>query len=255
MLETLTRLRHARLRDVLSGLMVSLVLFGCALRKPGGPIPVKEMPAPQQSLSRPLIIVLPGRGDDLDDLAASGMAAAVQQAWPQADVLLAGVTLSYVAEGKVAERLHDEIIEPARRRGYHEIWLTGASLGGMNALLYERRYPREVTGLVLYAPFMGPPSLIRKIADAGGPAVWDPGPLPTAVDKDNYAIEMWRVVKTSPDRIWLACGDQDRFIEAAKLIGAVLPPGHFIQGQGGHEWPVWDRGATDVFTRIAASHP
>lgn len=254
--KTLTRLRHARLRDVLSGILVSLLLLGCAaLRKPSGPIPVKLVPAPQPGEGRALVIVLPGKSDDLDDLAASGIAASVQKAWPQADVLLAGATLSYVAEGRVAERLHDEIITPARARGYREIWLTGASLGGMNALLYERRYPHDVTGLVLYAPFMGPPSLQRKIADAGGLAAWDPGPAPAAVDKDNYGIEMWRVAKTAPGRIWLVCGDRDRFINAARLIAAVLPPERFVQEKGGHDWDVWDQGATDVFTRITRSRP
>src|SRR4051812_18639743 len=101
MLKTLSRLRHARLRDLVSGLMVSLVLFGCAyLRKPAGPIPVREIPAPQQGETRALVIVLPGKSDDLEDLERSGIAAAVQQGWPQTDVLLAGATLGYYADGK-----------------------------------------------------------------------------------------------------------------------------------------------------------
>lgn len=258
MLKTLTRLRHTRLRDLLSGLMVSLVLFGCTyLRKPPSPIPVKEIPAPQQSPLRALVIVLPGKSDDLDDLADSGIAQAVQRAWPQADVLLAGATLRYYGDGRLAQRLHDEIVVPARAHGYREIWLTGASMGGMGTLLYERQYPHEVTGLVLYAPFMGAPSLVRRIADAGGPAAWDPGPVPERVDGDNYQTEMWRVVKSWQDpkeaaRIWLSCGDRDRFIEAARTLAPLLPPDHFIEEPGGHDWDVWDAGAEKVFARIAA---
>lgn len=253
----LNRLRHARLRDLLSGLLMSLVLFGCAtLRRPSGPIPVQQIPAPQPSGTRALVIVLPGRGDDLDDLARTGMAEVIQKAWPQADVLLAGTTLSYYAEGKVPQRLHDEIIVPARARGYQEIWLTGASMGGMGALMYERVYPHDVTGLVLYAPFMGAPSLIRQVAAAGGVARWDPGPRPVALDADNYQTENWRVVKGWQDpaearRVWLVCGDQDRFIEAARLISPLLPPDHFVAEKGGHDWDVWDRGAAEIFSRIA----
>ena len=256
--EHLNRRPQARLRDLVSGLMMSLVLFGCAaLRKPSGPIPVKEIPAPQQSALRPLVIVLPGRGDDLDDLMQTGMAETLQKAWPQADVLLAGVTLSYYAAGQVQQRLHDEIIVPARARGYREIWLTGASMGGMGALMYERTYPRDVTGIVLYAPFMGALNLIKQVADAGGPRGWNPGPKPQQMDADDYQVEIWRVVKGWQDpaeakRIWLVCGDEDRFIEAAKLIAPLLPADHFVQVKGGHTWVVWDAGAAQVFPRIAA---
>lgn len=258
MLKTLTRLRHAALRDLVSGVMMSVMLFGCAyLRKPVGPIPVKDVPAPHHGADRPLVVVLPGRGDDLDDLAKTGIAEAVQQAWPDADVLLAGVTLGYYADGGMARRLHDEVIVPARQRGYREIWLSGASMGGMGALLYERRYPHDVTGLVLYAPFMGDPSLIREILAAGGPASWNPGPLPASVDDDNYQRELWRLVKGWQDpvegrRLWLVCGDADRFVGVARLIAALLPKDHYAEFGGGHEWTVWDQGALYAFARIAA---
>ena len=257
MSKLLQRLRHARLRDLLSGLLMSLVLLGCTyLRKPTGPIPVQEIPSPQQGADRPLVIVLPGRGDDLGDLSQTGIARVIQQAWPGADVLLAGATLGYYAEGKLPQRLHDEIIIPARARGYREIWLSGASMGGMGALMYERTYPHDVTGLVLYAPFMGAPSLVKQVAASGGVAGWDPGPKPAALDGKNYETEIWRVVKSWQDpaeaqRIWLACGDSDRFIEAARLIAPLLPPDHFVEMKGGHDWDTWDQGAALMYSRIA----
>jgi pimeloyl-ACP methyl ester carboxylesterase len=204
------------------------------------------------------VIVLPGRGDDLGDLEKTGIAAAVQKGWPAADVLLAGVTFGYYADGGMPKRLHDEVVVPALRRGYQEIWLAGASMGGMGALLYERMYPGEVTGLVLLAPYMGEPELIRQVAAAGGPVAWDPGPAPAVVGPDNYQPELWRLVKGWQDpraaaRIWLVCGDRDRLLGPAKLMGALLPADHFIVGAGGHDWQVWDAGATQVFSRIAAA--
>lgn len=255
-------LRHPWLRDVLGGSMVSLSLFGCAsLRTPTGPIPVKEIPAPQQSSDHPLVIVLPGRGDDLDDLEKVGIAAAVQRGWPQADVLLAGVTLGYYADGRMARRLHDEVVAPARQRGYRSIWLSGASMGGMGALLYERTYPHDVTGLVLFAPFMGAPSVIKDVAAAGGPRAWNPGPRPAQVDAENYQRELWRLVKgwsedpREATRVWLVCGSRDRFIKVEKMIAPLLPPSHFIELAGGHSWSVWDAGATQVFAHIGAAQP
>jgi len=247
-----------RLRRLAGSLFLGLPLLGClAPRVPSVPIPVKLVPAPAPAKDRYLVVVLPGRGDDFEDLTRTGMAEAVQKSWPEADVLLAGAVLGYYSDGRIAERLHDQVIGPARSRGYREIWLSGPSMGGMGALLYELRYPHDVTGLVLYAPFLGPPSLVRSVAEAGGPAGWDPGPTPQAVDKDNYPHELWRLVKSWRDpeearRIWLACGNQDRFIDAARLIAPLLPPEQFVELPGGHEWAVWNAAAARIFSGIAS---
>ena len=228
--------------------------------KPAGPIPVTTIPAPYVVQDRPLVIVLPGRSDDLGDLKQAGIAASVQRAWPEADVELAGATLGYYLHGDVALELHDQIIAPARARGYRQIWLTGASLGGMGVLLYEKAYPHDVTGLVLMAPYMGEPALVNEIMNAGGPTHWNPGPTPTKLDDKDYQRGLWQLVKSwggRPDearRIWLICGSGDRFIGAAKLIATQLPPEHFIHVAGGHDWPYWDAGAEQAFTHIAAGN-
>jgi pimeloyl-ACP methyl ester carboxylesterase len=150
------------------------------------------------------------------------------------------------------------VILPARQKGYQEIWLTGASMGGMGALLYERAYPRDVTGLVLYAPYLGAPGVIRKIAAAGGPAQWNPGPVPAEVNADNYETEMWRVVKgwqepAAARRIWVGCGASDRFIASCRILAGVLTPDHYVELPGGHDWSVWNAAAAEIFRRIAAS--
>ena len=235
--------------------------LGCASqRMPDGPIPLEFIPAPRSASVHPLVVVLPGRGDDLDDLAKTGMPGTIQKAWPTADVLLAGATLAYYNQGHIQQRLHDEVVAPARARGYRQIWLTGASMGGMGALLYERAYPHDVAGIVLYAPYMGDPTTLSQITYAGGPAHWDPGPKPAALAADNYQLEMWRVVKGWQDpaearRIWLVCGDRDRLLAVAKLMAPLLPPGHFVEVKGGHDWPMWDAGAAQVFPQIAAAQP
>jgi len=242
------------------GALLPLLLCACGYPSlPTGPIPVQAIPAPQPGPSHPLVIVLPGRGDDLQDLADSGIAAAIQRAWPQADVLLAGATLGYYAEGRVAQRLHDEIVAPAHAQGRREIWLSGASMGGMGALLYEQRYPHDATGLVLFAPYMGDPELIHQVAAAGGPAKWDAGPVPAQVDASNYQHELWRSVQRwqypgDAQRIWLSGGDADRFLRSTHMLATLLPPDHYIEEKGGHAWPVWDAGAAVIFARIAAAH-
>ncbi|MGE5625122.1 MAG: alpha/beta hydrolase [Bacillota bacterium] len=239
-------------------LLLGAPLMACVTPPvPSAPIPVKLLPAPQPANGRFLVVVLPGRGDDFDALTHTGMAEAVQKSWPQADVLLAGASLGYYSDGKIAARLHVQIIAAARERGYREIWLTGASLGGTGALLYEYAYPHDVTGLVLYAPFMGNPHVVKTVADAGGPASWDPGPPSLDPGGGDFQKDLWRVVKfwqnpAEARRIWLVCGEDDGFIDAARLMAPLLPADHTVQLPGGHDWDVWDRGASLVFTRIAA---
>ncbi|HET7921328.1 MAG TPA: alpha/beta hydrolase [Gammaproteobacteria bacterium] len=229
---------------------------------PPAPLPSLKVPAPRATDSPPLVIVLPGRYDDLQDLQRLGIAAAIQQGWPQADVLLVGATPPYYRDGKLAARLHDEIVVPARLRGYRRVWLAGASMGGLGALLYERAYPGDVTGLILFAPYMGDSALIRHIAAAGGAARWQPPqPAPPAATADNYPVEIWRVVHAwnrTPARahqVWLACGDHDDLLPAARLIAAQLPPDHFLLLDGGHAWTVWDRAAQKIAARLAAPQP
>src|SRR3954453_4924060 len=127
------------------------MLFGCFPRgDPSQPIPPAFLPAPQTA--HRLVVVLPGRGDDLEGLRKSGIAQAVQSAWPDADVVLTGLALGYYMEGQAELRLHDEVIAPARTRGYRQVWLVGASMGGMGAFMYDCGYSNDVTGMVLLAP-------------------------------------------------------------------------------------------------------
>jgi pimeloyl-ACP methyl ester carboxylesterase len=136
-----------------------MLLNGCAtIGDANQPIATELVRAPQAS--QVLVIVLPGRGDDGLGEKERGMARAIQEAWPRADVLLAAATYAYYRDGNVVERLHQDVVAPARAAGYARIWLAGASMGGMGALLYERAHPGALAGVVLFAPFLGDEKLL-----------------------------------------------------------------------------------------------
>jgi hypothetical protein len=171
-------------------ILILLAGLGVAACAPMGdaslPIASELLPAPQPSPARTLVIVLPGRADGGRGENERGMAKAIHEAWPSADVLLTSATYAYYREGTVVERLHIDVVAPALRAGYRRIWLAGASMGGMGAMLYEHTHPRRVTGVVLFAPFLGDEPLLDEIRRAGGVRQWDPGPLPREVDIRNY---------------------------------------------------------------------
>ncbi len=228
-----------------SGLLLSLsMLLGCFPRvDPSKPIPTTLITAPQKA--QRLVVVLPGRGDSVEALARSGIAQAVQSAWPDADVILTGLALGYYMQGQAERRLHDEVIVPARKRGYAEVWLVGASLGGMGALMYDREHPDVAAGIVLLAPYLGEQPLLDEIAAAGGLQAWPAGPRPAVIDNDNVQRELWRHLQSlsrdpkRASRLWLAYGDRDKLRNAQPLIASILPADHVLLRPGGHSWSVW----------------
>ncbi|MFC3128681.1 alpha/beta hydrolase-fold protein [Coralloluteibacterium stylophorae] len=216
-----------------------------------------------------LVVVLPGRGDDLETLSRRDLLRRIRRHWPQADVLLTGATLAYYREGRIARRLHDEVVAPARRAGgYRRVWFTGISLGGLGALVYESTYPDQVEGVVLLGPYLGDRAILEEIAAAGGIGSWAPGPAPAAVTEANFQREVWRRIQALSDaparaaRIHLAYGERDRFNGALPLMRQVLPDGQVHVVRGGHDWQAWYRAAETIFggieprqARFSASAP
>jgi hypothetical protein len=246
------------MRLSLPGVLLMLgMLFGCYPKgDPDKPIPTTFVPAPQPA--RRLVVVLPGRGDGLDGLQRAGIAQAIQSQWPDADVMLSGLAIGYYLQGSAIRRLHDEIIQPARARGYGEIWLLGASLGGLGALMHDARWPGTVDGIVLLAPYLGEKPLLDEIAAAGGIARWNPGPKPDGVNGDNFQRELWRHLQSwsrepaRADHVWLAYGDHDYLRDTMPALAPLLHPSHVLVRSGGHAWAVWTPATKRILSAIDA---
>lgn len=225
--------------------MLAVLLVGCVHRgRADQPIPQIAAPARVTSPESPLVIVLPGRWDSAESMQDAGLVDAIQRAWPQAGVRLLGATLGYYLAGNLPQRLRDEVVAPARAAGHRTIWLMGASMGGMGALLYDRAYPDDVDGIVLLAPFLGDRKLLREIAQAGGVGHWQPGPR-QALGRSTYQRELWRHIAAwgqrpqSAARVWVGYGDADRLRDAIPLLTPVLREAQVLERPGGHAWSVW----------------
>ena len=258
-----TTIRRFNCHNVLNVLVAGLFLLlaGCA-RNTGDvrqPIPSRLIVASNPSTHHVLVVMLPGIADNVAVMDRAGVVQAIQHAWPNADVILTSTTMAYYTQGKVWQRLHDEIVEPARARGYSEIWMAGASLGGMGALLYEQHYPGELHGLVLLAPYLGEPPLSQEITVAGGLANWRPGPVPAVIDSNNFQHELWRWLKTWPahpeigSRVWLGYGDRDKLRYAFPNFAPLLPSDHVFMRPGWHAWTTWTPLIGEIFGNIRAA--
>lgn len=219
------------------------------------PVPTALLPSDQGS--HRLVVVLPGRRDRLESMRRSGVGEAIQRVWPDADVLFAELSMPYYMDRSAARRLHDEVLLPARRRAYREIWLVGASLGGMGSILYDRDYPNQVDGMVLLAPYLAERPIHEEIRAAGGVKRWEPGPG-TGEKWDIWQRELWSHVKTwgrEPERtrdVWLAYGEGDYLRDSMPLLEPVLPSHQRHVTAGKHAWSTWTPLTEEVFRRIEA---
>lgn len=220
------------------------LLSACAARgDTRKPIPTLLVAAPQQPAQR-VVVMLPGRGDDLGSLQRQGMARIIQQEWPDADVVLTGLTMPYYRAGVAVSRLHDQVIAPLQELSHRQVWLAGISLGGMGALLYDQAYPNQVHGMLLMSPYLGDRAIHEEIRRAGGLAAWSPGPV-QPIGPDTFQRELWRYLKqwsNEPARtrtVWLAYGESERFRASIELATPLLPASHVIMLPGHHDWALW----------------
>lgn len=241
----------------LVSLLLGLAACPLATDAPPQPLPTFTVAAKAPSAESPVIIFLPGRGDDLEGLRDSHIADTIQQSMPEARIVLVGATLPFYSDGQIVERLHRQVIEPLRRAGAREIWLAGISLGGFGALLYEHDHPGELSGLVLLSPFMGKDERVAEVEAGTPPWLGESEPEPRDFDSATRAVWRlvlgWRAQPAQAARVWLACGSDDKFLRPAKQIAAALPDNHFLEPEGGHRWRVWTPAARTLFARIEAA--
>lgn len=247
---------RAFLRVLGAAIVAAALLSGCvAGGNPRQPIPTRLVPAGMPA-SR-LVVVLPGRGDDLEGLLRHRVAEQVHRQWPDADVLLTGLTLAYYREGQAVPRLDREIVQPALGR-YRQVWLAGISLGGLGALLYDRAHPGVVHGLLLLSPYLGDAPIHREILAAGGLTSWQPGPE-QPIGPQTFQRELWRYLqqwRQRPQRAattWLAYGDRERFRAPIEMMSPLLPPGHVVMLPGHHDWTLWSTALPALLARAGQS--
>lgn len=212
------------------------------------PLLVRHHPHLRGARSDELMVFLPGIADLMEDFEAYGFVKAVRRRGMPMDMTVVDAHFGYYYRRVVIDRLREDVILPARAAGYARIWLVGISLGGLGSLSYASRYPDDIAGMTLLAPYLGEASLLAEIASAGGLARWQPG----ARAADDYAGALWCWLQgyTRPDRalpeLYLGFGEADKFASANRLLAHNLPPERVFTLPGGHDWRTWQR-LWDVF--------
>ena len=236
-------------------ILVSLLAFGCY---PPTKVPIDtlryEAPA---GLHDRLFVFLPGNGDKPSAFERHGFLKAVRDRGLPVDMIAVNAHLGYYMNGTIFTRLKEDVIDPAKARGYKKIWLIGNSLGGYGSLSYARQYPHDITGIVLLGPFLGDKNIIREIREAGGLQKWEPGAIGNSSQAD-WDKQLWKWMKDSQQqeefwywlkdcegekgcfpKIFLGYGKSDRFAYGQNLMAGILPQKHVVVVDGGHNWSTW----------------
>jgi pimeloyl-ACP methyl ester carboxylesterase len=184
------------------------------------------------------VVMLPAAHTGPEDFVRAGFVQAVHERGLQIDVTFAPLEFAHVTDRSVVERVTREYIGPARARGA-ALWLGGISLGGYVALCCAERDPQALTGLCLFAPYLGSYLVTGEIGRAGL-AAWPA----TGIDEDDEERRLWRFLKTrtpQAPRMHLGLGREDRFGDRHQLLAAALQPDEVDTVPGGHDWPTWRR--------------
>ncbi|MEA1889392.1 MAG: hypothetical protein U9N50_06370 [Pseudomonadota bacterium] len=186
--------------------------------------------------NKSLFIFLPGVWDNKEDFLKKGLFARLQQSGISADMVAADLHLPYLENGTAVARLHEDIIVPARKQGYENIWLVGISLGSLNALLYLKNRPDDICGLILLSPYLGEKKISNEIIQAGGIENWQP--LNTGELNNEETLWLW-LKNSRLNNVYLGTGSGDRFFPFQQQLARLLPDGNIHLIDGGHRWPVW----------------
>jgi pimeloyl-ACP methyl ester carboxylesterase len=253
-----------------SALLLCVFFFSGCYPAPKAPLDMLLYDTPAGN-HKHLFVFLPGNGDKADAFDKKGLINAVREHRLPVDMIAVNAHIGYYMNGSIFARLKEDVIDPAKARGYKKIWLIGNSLGGYGSVSYARQYPEDIAGIVLLGPFLGDKKIIKEIRDAGGLQKWEPADIP--VDgKEHWEKELWRWLKDGdeqkgfwhwikncdeedgdcPSRIYLGFGKRDRFSPGQKLLAESLPQENVFAIDGGHDWRTWKKLWTMILDRMSS---
>lgn len=221
-------------------LATPLLLAGCTgWPKPRpGPMELLHLDAAGPHAAPTLLVMLPGAYSTPQEFVDEGFVAALRQRQLPVDVVVAGARVDHYIEGRVLQRIHDEVVAPARARGVQRVWLLGISLGGLFTLGYAARHPGQLDGALVLAPYLGRRTLLAQIDAAGGLQAWAQQP-PQPDDLIEHDVWRWLARGGAAQGVHLGWGREDRFADAHQRLAALLPAGRSHAVPGGHDWPAW----------------
>lgn len=224
-----------------------LCLLGCATDRPTqASLPILQYPAISTSSAgtphraKTLMIFLPGRADAPDVFKKKGLIQTVQERYPGVDAWVVDAHFGYYTERILIPRMQQSVLNQARQLGYEQIWLVGVSIGGFGALLTAAENDRQLTGLILIAPYLGNDRILADLSSVGLPQ-WQP---PRALRSDDEAfiwpyLQRYSLGEKGLPKLYLLYGKEDRFAPANDFLAKQMSAQNVWRRPGKHDWSIW----------------
>jgi pimeloyl-ACP methyl ester carboxylesterase len=232
---TLTSVRHLL---CITSLVCCFFISGCAVT-PKIPLEALNYPAQATGRSDNLLVLLRGLGGSNAVFEEEGIIAEIRSRRLPFDLVAPDTHFGYYTNKTLATRLQTDIVVPARRKGYKQIWIAGFSMGGLGSLIYLHSYHRDIDGVLLISPYLGVNSLIQEIKDAGGITAWKH--VTTSTDISDWTRLTWSCIREFSEApqhyppIYLSYGSEDWVArDGPALLATVLPKNRVFHVPGDH---------------------
>jgi pimeloyl-ACP methyl ester carboxylesterase len=229
-----------RKKRVLGLLFVGLItlIAGCAFPT-NRPLAVLEYEGRAQ-VAKPknLIIFMRGIGGSHESFEKEGLVAELIEKAPGYDVVAPNAHFGYYLGRSLINRLKEDVIEPAKLKGYEKIWLVGISMGGLGSVLYCTEYPEDIAGVYLIAPVLGYDEVQKEIVAAGGLSQWKAGEYEM---DDEWQKGIWHWIQTKLNSahtppLYLGFGKSDPYADGQYALADQLDKSRVIAIDGGHDY-------------------
>jgi pimeloyl-ACP methyl ester carboxylesterase len=225
-------LAHRNFSTKLFLLIAILLSAGCSFSRPTT-TPIKHQYFNYAESNTTLVLLLPGFGDAPNNFVKHGTVEQIIDCRPDVIVLGIDAHFGYYKKNTIIDRLHHDIIRPAKIAGIKQIWLMGISMGGLGSLIYRQAHPDDIQAVILMAPYVGDwddltlylrqPELARRTVSPKLIHLWD-GLMASATDAPP---------------ITLASGENDSFKKQHLWLAGLIGNSHAITEPGKHRWKVW----------------
>jgi pimeloyl-ACP methyl ester carboxylesterase len=181
---------------------------------------------------RGLVVLFPGR-DSPERFVKTGFVDLLERSRLPLDLVAADAHPGFFWNETILERMHEDVLVPAREKGYSPIYLAGISLGAVAAGLYAMQHPDVVKAVLLVAPSF----------DAG--VVLEGKPPKDRTHAYDRALWSWvREHANEPPQkgrplLYLGFGDKDRRHETLEVLARSFPPERVYRTPGCHDWPAF----------------
>ncbi len=135
-----------RTRSFHPSIVITLTAAAFFLSCLSAPVPMRVIYHQENRTGNSLVIFLPGNQSSPEEFDTEGFVRLLKQYRPGVDSLAVDAPIGYYVKETLPERLLEDVIKQARRKGYTRIWLVGISMGGSGALWYMKNYPNTIAG-------------------------------------------------------------------------------------------------------------